>query len=887
MSDSNTTFRLEVPLSELSKADRERYIEQRVRYMVGRAQFEAQAYSVDKEAGKIEALRNLWNGSKQEELYRYLSNTTKKQIKNSAGEKELIELGLPAKVRHTPILKERLKTIVTQRAMRPLVPQVVATDTEALERKNKELQDTVHKTLLEEIEGMNKASQAIDQLIALRKQMIEMANKQQQQSQDTSSSNVVIQQLTKSIQDLEKMKMQYERYDAKKMETIYREKQMNYRDQQEVMTTNALHEFITTFDLKELFVNGIEEQLIHDREVYFCGFEKKDIELRLIKPEYLWYELPNEKCTYVSEANWIAEYMPMSIELIRHHLGIYLTDDMLEILNTRSGYLTNRGYSSSFKHSHSPYDITPDGQFVSFTNTNTLNRARINNENSDTHNAVEVVRFFWKEPTAVYWLCKIGDKLLDEDDPDYDDIWETILTTTEVEEWLKKPKSKKKGYKIEKSYRNELWQAYIIDREFIVNVQKIKHAVRYPNEFGDVEMPYIGYATTKYNQSVSLLQKCKPLQELYDIVTYKEELTIALSGVKGVIIDRALIPQGMSPAEFILNRKQGVIHIDRYKNGHRLEGATDNQLSTFDDTLPAGTTVFGQIKMDIINTISILTGINEQMAGQVNPNAGLGVTQLALDQSNIMVEYYIQRHENLVKKVLQRLANLFPAAYKKGKQGSFIFGHNQKMLNIAPNSLQGNFVVSIKNGKEEINIINAIRTVAETQVANGLIDFTTYISVLDNTNIQELKYIIAQSQDSIKEAAQQQESKMQEQAQQSQQAMMEQQQAMQEKITKLQGDQVKELEVIKGQLGIQKEQIKIAAAAERSAIQANLQKEVSTKQSDSLKYQTDIKAKTDAVALEIEQRKVELDNALQQATLLNKSITDYLSITNKTKSTTK
>jgi hypothetical protein len=869
---SNNTFLLEVPLSKLSKEDRERYVEYRIRNYYSRATFEASTPSLNRKSTELRKLRDLWAGEKQEELYRYLTDKTSKEMINSIGEKEIIEMGLPAKVRHTPILKQRLQTIITQELMRPLIPQVSAIDSEILERKQKVYQETIHRTILNDIKQANKASDAIDELVKVREQMIKSA-------QQMENADATIKQLSQQIAELQKMKSYYEKYDEKKMQVIYREKQMTYKDQQEVMSTQALHEFIEKNNLKKIINDGMQEQIIHDKEIYYCGYEESraDLQFKLVYPENIWYELPSDNAIYISEANVVVEYMPMSIELLRHQYGNYLTAEELQLLTSRDNY--GSSMNSKLQHNHSPYDIKPDGEFVNLRNLG----QRTRNSHSSVNRSIDVHRFFWKEPSVIYWLVKEGDKSADEESLEYDDEWIEILTDDEVEKWIKQSKSKRKGYKIKKCYRNELWQAHLIDREYIVKVSKVKNAVRYPDEYGDVEMPYIGYAITNINYSNSLLAKSRPLQELYDIVNFKEEYTIALSGVKGLVLDIAMIPSGMSEKEWRLHRKQGTLKLSKYKNGERLEGVTDNQLTAYDDTLSEGVLAFTSIKESILSTIGTLTGINEQTIGNVAQQAAVGTTQIAIDQSNIMIEYYFQRHEHLVSLLLQRLVNLFPSAYKKGKKGGYLFGHRQQLLDIPPNSLKGNYVVSIKNGREELNIINAIRQQADLLIASGGIDFASYVEILDNKNIQDLKYIISESQDALQQKLQTNQAQQAEQAQQSQQALLEQQTAMQERITKMQGDQVKELEAIKGRMAQLKEEAKIKAQQEIAAIQQGLQKDVATLQSDTTKYQTDVKAETEAVKAEIENKKIELENALGKATLLAQTTIDTISINQKTK----
>lgn len=832
----------DIPLEQMTKDERMGYLKRKVQTFT--------LFSTNREIRNKDILpnehltysrvRELWNGGFDKERYKSLRDTYVKEECDEINltDSEIIEMGMPAEIEHIPILKSRLQVLITKEKRQPFKPQIVAIDDKSLERKTKDLIDAIDSFNEKELAVSNKAYEQIKQLEQLLETMVQQAQQEQQQNQSSNPETLAeIKKVNEQLQNLRNLKSNYDRYDEDKLKTIYRNRQHSYRDAIEVMCGKLFEVYRNQHNLDKLFNMGMEEFIQTDEEIYYVSYEQAavDPEVRLVRPENIHYFISDNNYL-LEDADFVCERVPMTKPEIRARLSRYMNNEDYDSLE-------NTWLRTNYDSFMSEYDFLPDGQMVH----NDFNQSYP----SDASQKYDVHHVFWKEKSIIYTLWK-KKEITDESDFDEQYDFDSFLT---VEEYKKIKNKLKKSQQIRRSYRNDLFEAWVVHQNHIIAMRKVKEAIRPIYNPMEVKLPYVGYGYNRFNKPDALFQKCIPLQDNYNILEYKEKLVYVLSGVAGIVFDKDMMPAGMTWAEWFHKRKQGVIPTAKFKNNTRQ--FTDNQLQTYDDTLPATIGNYAIAKENIIRTIALITGVNDQSLGNISDASMVGNNQLALEQSELIMQFYFQRHDFLKTKVVERLCNLFPQAYKKGKRGNFLIGNRQEILNINPGSLDGAFQVFIRSSEEEVKTLNLIRQIAEKQAMEGALPLSTYVDLLNNDIIADAKYIIDQAQVKSQLLQEKQQQQLQDQQEAAEKRIRELDAEMQMRITKQQGDQLMKLEKIKGDLQIQKEKIKAELDFKKQMLIQTSNQNNTQSQINAINNQTTSKE-------DIEKKKLELDEQIKK-----------------------
>lgn len=786
--------------------------------------------------------RRLWNGELDSRTYNYLNNT----YETLDEMKRVILNTVPAKLRHYPVVKPNLEHIIQTARGRKLIPRVYAVDEYSADRQTEALLTTVNEYLYNQLQQHNKSWQTKQQAIALKKQMLETMAKEQDPSQTP-----LVQQLQEEINELNKLVTSTGSVDSENLKKLHRYFQYSYKDEKASLAFSALQEYIERHNLKNLFDEvGLSEQLITGEETYYVGLEANmnEPQLRLVRPENLWYQHSDDN-RYICDSGWSVEFMPMNYQ---EAMSIFteIPEEEWDRIYASSGMVYGQN------HAKSPVDITPDGQML--YNNNFYSRAR-----GYGSQLIYVYLLHWKESVPINVLMKRSEEK--DTKGTYhikEDEIEDILTDEEAEEWRKKAtKDEKKQYYIEKRYRNDLYQAYKIGNE-IYRYGRCAVQQRREHDLMDVELPYMGYAINNFVYPDSLVWATRELQELYNIVAFKKELAITLSGVKGVVMDLARIPKNMSPEEWVAHRKMGSLYITKTDaEGAYVQGATDNQLTIYDDTLSNSVSNYDVALQSIKNMIATVTGVNEAIQGEIKQNALVGTVEMQQERGNAIMEYHIQRHEHIIEKVLEKLTNLFRFSYKKGRKGFSLYGERQQLLQIEPEDLQESFFrVRIKNSEKELDVLNVAKELAKQQVANNVMPMHTFIEIMDMNNVDDIKHVLKQAQEYITLQQQQEQQQQRDYEERLQQKNLEAQQA----IIKMQTDSMKEIEKLKSESNLQLQKLKGEQQERIEQIKANTTVSNANQHLQGIKYKADTDRAVEEQYMAIETAKLAIEKQLQE-----------------------
>lgn len=649
---------------------------------------------------------DIYNGVQNERDYDYL--------------RKVDDYEYPAKVRFVPLLRPKFDRLRAEETKRPFNWRVFTIDSNSINDKNQKRFEKIISVMsanrmqismaykealqnLEEIQmqinsARQQASEEVGQVPPELEQQLRMAEREINMGKYVITHETLISE--KELEDIEI----YFKY--------------KYKDFLEIIAEKGIKFIMATQNLKDIFNQGFEDKLVVDKEIYFVDWEPgdKDPITRKVNPLGFYYS-GDDQIEWVGEGEWCMEERYMTVNQIIDEYGDNLSFQDIEKLKTRSSYVSTHtgigyGYNGSeYNGTNSTDNCGPGGLYSG---------------SDDYGNTIRVCKTYWQSPR------KVRSKKSPNPHKEGSFFTHIISDDEKVRE--------NKGEKENIGYINDIYQGVLIDANIYAELKK-KTVVRSNDNFGRVELPYIGRAHNYYTRRpYSLVWAAKDVQILYNIIHYHKELWLALSGVKGFIMDKSQIPEGMSMKEWMYQRKMGVGWIQSVKSGLNRQ-PTFNQFQNFDDSMGPGIQYLLMMLQHLEQLASSITGVSPQRMGDIAPTDQVGTTQSSIQNSSLVTEIIYYDHEQVKRRVLNRIINLCRKAWKKGKRGSYVLGDfAQELLNVPEKELErADYMVFASDGGKEERSLNEIKAMAHAEQQKGLLTFSNLVKLYNVDNLRELE----------------------------------------------------------------------------------------------------------------------------------------------------
>lgn len=636
----------------------------------------------------------------------------------------------PAKIRFVPLLRPKFDRLRAEETKRPFNWRVFSIDSNSIMDKNQKKFEAIIQAMSSNKKKMNQSYEAALQNLDDIKFQIDQAR-----AKSKEEIGEVPQELEQQLRMAER-EIDMGRY-VISHENIISEKELQdievyfkykYKDFLEIMAEKGIKFIIATQNLKDVFNLGFEDKLVVDKEYFYVDWEStfnsEDPEVRKVNPMGFYYA-GDSQVEWVGESEWCMEERFMTVNQIIDEYGNSLSFEDLEKLKTRSSYInTYSGYGYGYHgDSYSGYDGTNS---VDGCGSGTLYAGT-----EEFSNMIRVCKCFWQSPRKI--------RIKKSQNPHQSNSFFTHVVSDD--EKIKE----EKGEKEESKYINDVYQGVLIDTGIFVDLRK-KEIVRSNDNFGKVELPYIGrahnYSTKK---PYSLVWAAKDVQILYNIIHYHKELWLALSGVKGFIMDKSQLPDGMSMKEWMYQRKMGVGWIQSVRSGLNKQ-PTFNQFQNFDDSMGPGIQYLLQMLAHLEQLASSITGVSPQRMGDVAPTDQVGTTQASIQNSSLVTEIIYYDHEQVKRRVLNRIINLCRRAWKKGRRGSYVLGDfAQELLDIPQDTLErADYMIFASDSGKEERALQDLKTLAFQEQSKGVLTFANLVKLYNVDNLRELEAKVEQ-----------------------------------------------------------------------------------------------------------------------------------------------
>lgn len=524
-------------------------------------------------------------------------------------------------------------------------------------------------------------------------------------------------------------------------EEILKYDKYNLSDLIESKSNKLLKHLKKYLNCKEVFKKGWKDALIAAEEIYWTGVGNNEVIFRRCNPLNTTIVLDGDT-DYIDDAIAVIEVRLLSISTILDELGKDIKPSDLTKLESLAKRYTS-GYGNYNNTPAFSLNTDPNG------NTGVMDtgiQGSISNTTSGGYNSdlIRVVRVEWKSYKKLYYLTYIDENDIPQAltvDETFDlSTFKTVYPTAKTEEyWI-----------------NEAWEGIKIGDDIYVNVQPK------PNQRRRMDNPYyckLGYTGLIYNStnstSVSLMDRLKPYQYLYNIISYRLELAFASDQGKVLLMDLAQIPrsEGIDIEKwmyYLRAMKIGFINsFEESRKGSSI-GKTPqfNQFQSVDLSLANTIQQYIQTLDYIRQQTAFISGVTPQRLGAIENRELVGNVEKSIQQSALITEYLFDSHDDVKRRVYTALVECAKIAYKDGKKIQYILDDmGIEMLELEEGEFDDSeFNVFISNSNKDRMIVDSLKQLMATAVQHDKADLSTMIDSLINDSPRDIARLIKKSE---------------------------------------------------------------------------------------------------------------------------------------------
>jgi len=628
----------------------------------------------------------------------------------------------------------------------------------------------------------------------------------------------------------QKMISYFERnYSKEELEEKYKELEdflkYDYQDIRERLATQILQHYSSEQNFKRTFNNGFKDALIMAEEIYQIDIVSNEPELKKLNPLKVHCvrsgksEKIEDSDLIILEDHWnpgrivdtfYEELKPDDIDYIMDYStkrtnNSYTDDDNNHVL-LRDGYVGHGG--------------GPAGGLDAMFNLAEVNGHYFGSDYTDENGNIRVIRVYWK---SLKKIKKVK----------YYDEFGDVEYKYRSEEYIE---DKTRGEESKNLWVNEWWEGTKLGKDIYIQMKPKK--VQY-NKVSNPSFCSPGIIGEVYNtnqgRAVSLVDKMKNYQYLYDVIWDRTNKSIATNYGKIFELDLAKVPDNWEIEKwmhFAVTNKIAVV--DSFKEGNK--GASTGKLAGGMNTvggraIDMETGNYIQQHMQLLEFIKLemgeIAGVSRQREGQISNRETVGGVERSVNQSAHITEYWFSKHDDVKIRVLTAFLETAKIALKNNKKKTQFILDDQttKLLDLSDDSIsEADYGLTLTSGTKATELEQSMKQYAQAFIQKGG-PLSVITDIYFSGSISEMRKKLEKAENNMNKQNQQQ-----------------QEQANKIKQQELQQQAQKE----------QKEQ-------ERADRELNIKDNISKRQEETKRYVANLKNSDDGVADPINEKKLELD----------------------------
>ncbi len=325
---------------------------------------------------------------------------------------------------------------------------------------------------------------------------------------------------------------------------------------------------------------------------------------------------------------------------------------------------------------------------------------------------------------------------------------------------------KTKGEKEEILWVSEWWEGHKLGSTLTSNNDRAIYTRMRPKpvQFRSMENPskcHPGITgkiyNTNDNQGVSLMDRMKPYQYLYNILNYNVELAISKNYGKIMRLGLHEVPDGWDIDKW-LSFAQGmnIAVYDAFKEGNKgaaqgkMAGAMNQNSPVID--MEMGNTIQLYINMmeHIKREVGEISGVSQARQGQIQNRQAVGNTETEIQQTSMITEYWFQEHEVVKIKALECLLETAKYAWKdkKNKKIQYILDDGGiMMLNLDTEQFsECEYGLLITNSNKNKKFERVLEQAAMAGIQNQTLKFSSLLDIYQTESLSAARRKIVRAE---------------------------------------------------------------------------------------------------------------------------------------------
>lgn len=492
---------------------------------------------------------------------------------------------------------------------------------------------------------------------------------------------------------------------------------------------------------KWLLNQGFKDALISGEEIYWLGIANGEPMARKVNPLNTTIILDDD-CVFVDEAIAVIEERLLTIPSILDEYGDELTKDDLDRLDTYS-----RGSFGTFSAAGGFDPIfQTDERGIALKG---VSPTGVNNTNNAMNYSIRVCRVEWISMTEVGTLKYT--------DQETGEVLEKLVDDSFKSSW-NDFKSIYQDATIEWFWINEAWEGVRIGQDIYIGIRAKPNQRRRMDNPYSCQLGYVGFIYEATNsKSVSLVDRLKSYQYLYDVISNKLQLVFASDIGKVMLMDMAQIPrsEGIDIEQWMYYMKEmKIAFINSFEEGKKgmsqgkLAGQHFNQFNVIDMSLAQSVQQYMNYLAFIDQQIYNVSGVNQQRLGKIHQDEAVSNVEQARASSETITQYLFDAHQEVKRRFYTGIIEVAKIAWKKGLVTQYVNDDlGLEILNLEEFEFENSeFSVFISNLTKDKEVKQKLDQLAQVAMEQQKADLSTIIDTIMNDSPKDIINILRKAE---------------------------------------------------------------------------------------------------------------------------------------------
>ena len=585
-------------------------------------------------------------------------------------------------------------------------------------------------------------------------------------AKENDRKNILTQRITQFIQG---------NYSEQELESKMKdlEKYMKYewQDVREKMANQILKHYWEEQKFSYKFNDGFKDAMIMAEEIYQVDIVADEPVLEKLNPLKV-RAVRNSNSNRIEDSSIIVIEDHWSPAKIVDTFYGELKPKEIDTIMDYSVRTSKGGYSDDYNN----HVLLRDGSDMGSSVNDCLNIAEINghtfsNDYTDAEGNIRVLRVYWRSFKKIKKV-----KFYDEEgEHQFKFMSEEYIPNKDL------------GEEVTNLWVNEIWEGTKIGKDIYIQMKPKEVQFNRLNNKSQCHAGIIGQVyNTNQGKGISLMDRCKNYQYLYDAIWDRLNKAIATNYGKIFELDISKIPDNWEVEKwmhFAITNKIAVV--DSFKEGSH--GASTGKLAGSFNTqggrsidMESGNYIQQQIQLleFIKMEMGEIVGVSQQRQGQISNRETVGGVERAVNQSSHITEHWFMQHEHVKLRVLTAFLETAKIALKgKNPKVQYILDDQTiQTLNVDGDVFcEADYGVVATNSSKTQEMEQTIKGYAQSFLQNGG-NLSTIMDIYFSPSLSDMRRKIEIAEDDLHQKnseSSQQQAKLAEQ-QQAQELQLEQ-----------------------------------------------------------------------------------------------------------------